>query len=164
MTTGPAVALVSLRETALRDIVFESVADVRVTSYLRTSLCDREAAGGFLGHLLQGIRKSPETAQVRWSIRNALCALGVFSQDDMSREIAVADFKARAPEIAKQILPCIQTRRTIDDKLARNLGFELVLLGEQFPGIRSAMDANIPAEPHVAHPVHGDRRLFCGAH
>ena len=127
--------LFSLKEDAIRSSVIEAIRSAPFLALCYADVCDRDKLSAFVRCFFQRIPKNQETVQLRWSIRILLCHLGVKTEDDLTKEFAFDDLKTKAAEVAKHILPYVTIHKDINDKLALNLGFYLVLLEEKFRGI-----------------------------
>lgn len=111
--------------------------------------------GSFLIEVLNKIPTTEDTLGLRWSL---LCAIGSLSritrktknkdkvpediyliskvQNDFSAEMALSDFSSLKDAITKQILPYMsKSHNKINDKIAHNISFYLVLLRDEKPGI-----------------------------
>lgn len=128
------------------------------TERLFTPYCaEKVKVGNFLMEVLKKIPATNDSLDLRWSI---LCSIGSLSivysmkilrspnskyqnnfliskvQNDFSSEMAINDFTALKDPIKKQIMPYMsKAHNKINDKIAHDVSFYLVVLRNERPGI-----------------------------
>ena len=97
--------------------------------------CDKKNISNFLRAILKKIPATKDSINTRWSIIQMIKALGENCNNNISDEMAMIDFSNMKDQTSKNIMPYISVHKQINDKIAHNLSFFMLLLRDEKPGI-----------------------------